>query len=171
MQLAVKAILNHHGPVYMRTGRSDSKKILDGSHKFNIGKATLLKDGVDVTIVACGVEVSRALEAAKILHKKNISAAVLNMSTIKPIDREALKQAALRTGCFVTAEDHNIIGGLGSAVSEVLALEAPCPIEFVGVQDCFGESGEPEELAAKYRICSNSIVDAAEKVISRKKEL
>ncbi len=171
IKLATKAMIKHIGPVYMRTGRSDSKRILDESYNFEIGKASILKHGKDVSIVACGVQVSRALEAAYLLEDMGINAHVINMSTIKPIDKACLKEAASLTGCFVTAEDHNIIGGLGSAVSEALSQEIPCPIEFVGTRDCFGESGEPDELAEKYRIDSKNIVKSALKAIDRKKLL
>lgn len=166
---ATKAILDHKGPVYMRTGRSDAKKVLDSKYNFKIGKAQILRDGSDVTIAACGVEVARALEAADLLEQKQLSARILNMSTIKPIDRDSLKLCAKETGCFVTAEDHNIYGGLGSAVSEALAKDYPCPIEFIGVRDVFGESGEPDELAQKYAITATDIAKAAIRAISRKR--
>ncbi len=118
MEHAAKAILNHVGPVYMRTGRSDCKRILDQGYSFEIGKGKVLRDGKDLTIVACGVEVSRALDAAELLAKDGVMARVVNMSTIKPIDRDLLVECAKETGAFVTAEDHNIVGGLGGAVSE-----------------------------------------------------
>ena len=168
MQSATRSILDHIGPVYMRTGRSNAKRVLPENSKFQIGKGTILKDGSDLTIVACGVEVSRSLDAATELELNGISARVINMSTIKPIDENLLIQCAEETGAFVTAEDHGVIGGLGGAVSEVLAKSKPCPIEFVGVNDVFGESGEPEELSAKYGLTSDFIVKAAKKVILRK---
>lgn len=168
MQSATKAMLDHAGPVYMRTGRSNAKRVLSENSEFKIGKGTVLKDGSDLTIVACGVEVARSLDAATELEKIGISAKVINMSTIKPIDENLLVRCADETGAFVTAEDHNIIGGLGGAVSEVLAKHRPCPIEFVGVKDVFGESGEPEELSEKYGLTAKYIVEAAKKVISRK---
>ena len=169
MDQATEAILNYVGPVYMRTGRSDTKKILNNEYKFEIGKGRVIKDGKDVTIVACGVEVSRALEAAESLEVSGISARVVNMSTIKPIDSELLEKCAIETGAFVTAEDHNVIGGLGGAVAESLAKSRPCPIEFIGAQDVFGESGEPSELAEKYQQTAEFIVIAAKKAINRKK--
>ena len=168
MRKATKAILDHQGPVYMRTGRSDTKRILPDDYQFQIGKGVTVKDGSDVTIVACGVQVARALEAANQLSADGISARVVNMSTIKPIDNELLIKCAVETGAFVTAEDHSVIGGLGGAVAEVLARSKPCPIEFVGVADVFGESGEPHELAEKYGLTSNHIKEAANKVLSRK---
>ena len=169
VSLATEAILNFDGPVYMRTGRSPSPKILNEDYKFEIGKGKILKNGKDVTIVACGVEVSRAIAASDILSKKGINATVINMSTIKPIDKDLLLKCAEHTGCFVTAEDHNIIGGLGGAVSECLAQNKPCPIEFVGVKDIFGESGEPEELAIKYKLTEEFIAEAAIRSFKRKK--
>jgi transketolase len=118
--------------------------------------------------VACGVEVGRALDAAERLEADGVSARVINMSTIKPIDSELLERCAVETGCFVTAEDHNVIGGLGSAVAEALVQTRPCPIEFVGVKDTFGESGEPDELAEKYGLTAPHIAEAARRAIARK---
>ena len=165
---ATEAILNYEGPVYMRTGRSAAKRIFDAGHRFELGKGQILRDGGDVTIVACGVEVARALEAGAIMEQEGISTRVVNMPTIKPIDAELLIQCAEETGCFVTAEDHNVHGGLGSAVAEVLAQACPCPIEFVGVRDSFGESGEPEELAEKYQLTGPWIAEAARRALGRK---
>jgi transketolase len=170
MSQATKAIIEHNGPVYMRTGRSNIKPILKEDYKFEIGKGKILKNGGDVTLVACGVEVARALEASQILAKEGISARVVNISTIKPIDTNLILKCAKETGAFVTAEDHNIIGGLGSAVSECLSQTRPSPVEFVGVQDVFGESGEPDELADKYELSAVSIVKAAKRVLARKKK-
>ncbi len=169
MSQATKAMLDYIGPVYMRTGRSDTKRILDETYQFQIGKGQILRDGFDLTIVACGVEVARALDAAESLEQDGISARVVNMSTIKPIDHELLTKCAKETGAIVTAEDHNIFGGLGGAVAESLAKSYPVPIEFIGVKDIFGESGEPDELSEKYQISSKYIVLAAKNVISRKK--
>jgi len=166
--LATRAILEFEGPVYMRTGRSPAKRVFGDDHRFEIGKGCIVRDGSDLTIVACGVEVARALEAAETLAKENISARVVNMATIKPIDRELLSQCARETGAMVTAEDHNIYGGLGGAVAEALAATTPCPIEFVGVRDTFGASGEPEELAVAFGIGSGAIAQAARKVLTRK---
>ena len=168
MKQATKAILDYVGPVYMRTGRSDTKKILDSEYKFKIGKGRVIRDGEDVTIVACGVEVSRALEAAEFLKDEGISARIVNMSTIKPIDIDLLEKCAIETGAFVTAEDHNVIGGLGGAVAEALAKIRPSPIEFIGTQDVFGESGEPDELAEKYGQTAKFISSAVKRVIERK---
>ena len=120
--------------------------------------------------MACGVEVARSLNAADILAEEGISARVVNMSTLKPIDSDLLQRCAQDTGCFVTAEDHNILGGLGSAVAEVLAQTRPCPIEFVGIKDSFGESGEPHELAEKYGLTGPYIAEAARRSFARKRE-
>jgi transketolase len=170
MASATRAILEYDGPVYMRTGRSPSARLFGDDHRFEIGKGQILRQGHDVTIVACGVEVARALNAADILAEDGISARVVNMSTIKPIDAKLLSFCAVETGALVTAEDHNIHGGLGSAVAEALAQSVPCPIEFVGVKDTFGASGEPEELAQRFGISAPFIADAARRVIARKKK-
>jgi transketolase len=168
MKLAVRAMLEFDGPVYMRTGRSPAKHIFGEDHKFVIGKGTIVRDGSDVTIVACGVEVARAVEAADLLAAEGITARVVNMATIKPIDGELLERCAKETGSFVTAEDHNIHGGLGSAVAESLAATHPAPIEFVGVKDIFGASGEPEELAEAFGLSAPHIAQAAKRAIARK---
>lgn len=168
MAMATEAILKYEGPVYMRSGRSPARRLFDQGYTFEIGKGQTLRHGSDVTIVACGVEVGRALDAAERLEADGVSARVINMSTIKPIDSELLERCAVETGCFVTAEDHNVIGGLGSAVAEALAQTRPCPIEFVGVKDTFGESGEPDELAEKYGLTAPHIAVAARRAIVRK---
>jgi transketolase len=166
--LATRAILEFDGPVYMRTGRSPARRVFGDDHTFEIGKGRIVLDGDDVTIVACGVEVARAVEAAAHLAEDGIHARVVNMATIKPIDAALLERCAKETGAIVTAEDHNILGGLGGAVAESLALTYPCPIEFVGVKDVFGASGEPEELAVMFGLGSKSIAEAAKRAISRK---
>lgn len=171
MRQATRAILQFDGPVYMRTGRSNSVRLFGPDHHFEIGKGQILRQGRDVTLVACGVEVSRALEAAEQLHKAGVSARVINMPTIKPIDMEMLADAAAETGCIVTAEDHNIYGGLGGAVAEAVAQTCPCPIEFVGVRDEFGQSGEPGELAEHYCLTAHHIAAAARRAIGRKMSL
>lgn len=170
VEQATEAILNYDGPVYMRTGRSPARRILDAGYRFEMGKGRVLRDGSDVTIVACGVEVARSLDAAGLLEQEGISARVVNMSTLKPIDTALLVRCAGETGCFVTAEDHNIYGGLGSAVAEALVQTHPCPIEFVGVRDTFGESGEPEELAEKYGLTGPHITTSVKKVLKRKRK-
>ena len=168
MEVATEAIINFEGPVYMRTGRSPSVRILSDGYVFEIGKGRVIKGGLDLTIFACGVEVARSLEAAEMLKIKGIDARVVNLSTIKPIDSTLIEKCALETGAIVTAEDHNVLGGLGSAVSEVVVQTHPVPIEFIGVNDSFGESGEPEELAEKYGLTARYIVQAAEKAFARK---
>jgi transketolase len=168
VEQATEAILNYNGPVYMRTGRSPATRVLPSDYRFELGKGKIIYDGGDVTIIACGVELARALEAATMLAREGISARVVNMSTIKPIDDELLEKCAMETGCIVTAEDHNIYGGLGSAVAESLVQNHPCPVEMVGIKDSFGESGEPEELADKFGITAPYIVQAVKKVLSKK---
>jgi transketolase len=168
MAQATRAILEFDGPVYMRTGRSPAKRLFEDDHKFQIGRGEVLRNGKHVTIVACGVEVARALEAAELLAEENVSARVVNMSTIKPIDSKLLARCARETGAVVTAEDHNIHGGLGGAVAEALAATSPCPIEFVGVKDRFGASGEPDELAQHFELTAPFIAEAAKRAIARK---
>ena len=170
MKLATRAMLEFKGPVYMRTGRSPAKRVFGDDHTFEIGKGKIVRDGKDVTIVACGVEVARAVEAAELLAADGVEARVVNMATIKPIDSDLLARCAKHTGAFVTAEDHNILGGLGSAVAESLAGSHPCPIEFVGVKEVFGASGEPEELAEQFGLTAPFIAKAAKRAIARKKK-
>lgn len=167
VELATKAILDYNGPVYMRSGRSPAKRILKEGHVFEIGKGQILKHGTDVTVIGCGVTTGRALEASNALKDRGISVRVVNMPSLKPVDRDLILHCARDTGAIVTAEDHNVIGGLGSAVSEVLVQHAPVPMEFVGVRDTFGESGDPDQLANKYGIDSGGIVRAIEKLLQR----
>ena len=141
---------SYEGPVYVRLGRAGVDDVTAEGYTFVPGKSTTLVEGSDVTIIACGALVGPAVEAAKLLGESNVSARVINMASIKPIDADAIIKAAAETGAIVTAEEHNIIGGLGSAVSEVVVANKPVPMEFVGVQDTFGESGTPKELMAKY---------------------
>lgn len=165
---ATIASASYAGPVYLRLGRSGIPLITKEEDSFQIGRANLLKDGKDVTIIACGVEVYEALCAAEALEKENISARVINLHTIKPIDKDIIIKAAKETGAVVTAEEHAIAGGMGSAVSEVLAQSCPVPMEFIGVKDRFGESGDPKELFKLFGLTSEDIVKAAKKVIARK---
>lgn len=169
MALATRAMLEFEGPVYMRTGRSPAAHVFGADHKFVIGKGQIIRDGSDLTIIACGVEVARALAAAQMLQDDGVSARVVNMATIKPIDTDLIARCARETGAIVTAEDHNIHGGLGSAVAEALAQTVPVPMEFVAVKDTFGSSGEPDELAYAYEIAAPFIAAAARKVLKRKK--
>ena len=168
MALATRAILEFDGPVYMRTGRSPAPRLFGADHTFEIGKGRILRDGTDLTIIACGAEVARALAAHDLLAADGISARIVNMATIKPIDSELIAACARETGAIVTAEDHNIHGGLGGAVAEALAATHPCPVEFVGVRDVFGASGEPEELAQHYEIAAPHIAAAAHRCLARK---
>ncbi len=165
---ATKALAEYDGPAYMRMGRADFPTILPEDVRFEIGKATVLQEGSDVTIIGCGQMVSSCLEAAEKLKAEGINAEVINMSTIKPIDKEAVIESVKKTGCCVTAEEHSIIGGLGSAVAEVLCESICVPLERVGTKDTFGESGKPDDLMAKYGLTASDIFDAAKKAISRK---
>ena len=168
-QQATKAMLDYIGPVYMRTGRSNAKRILNANYTFEIGKGRILIDGDDITIMGCGVTTARALLAAKELADNGISCRVVNMSTIKPMDKSLVLKCAEETKGIVTVEDHNVYGGLGGAVAEILVCNNPVPMEHVGVLDIFGESGEPSELAKKYKINVNSIVKSVKKLLERTK--
>lgn len=168
---ALPVVLDDPGPVYLRTGRSPLPTIFSKEIAFRLGQGRVLRQGWDVTVVAVGVMVHRALEAAVLLEKEGISCRVVNMSTLKPLDRALLEECARQTGCLVTAEDHNILGGLGGAVAEVLAQTYPCPLEFVGVQDTFAESGEPADLTKKYGLTAAHIAAAAKQVTTRKEAL
>ena len=159
---------DYNGPVYVRLGRAGVDDVTAEGYTFTPGKSNQLKDGSDVTIIACGALVGPAVEAAKELEGEQISARVINMASIKPIDANAIIKASEETGAIVTAEEHNILGGLGSAVSEVVVAHKPVPMEFVGVQDTFGESGTPKELMAKYGLTAEDIVKAVKKVVTRK---
>ena len=165
---ATKAIAAFEGPVYLRFGRP-SWPIFTKEEDFILGKAQLLNKGKDVSIFACGHLVWIAVEAANLLEAKGISAEIINIHTIKPIDKDAIVASIQKTGCAVTAEEHNIIGGLGDSIAQIAANEHPIPIEFIGTKDTFGESGKPLELLVKYGLDANSIVAAAEKVMLRKK--
>ncbi|EDP95192.1 transketolase C-terminal domain-containing protein [Kordia algicida OT-1] len=165
---ATLAIAEHHGPVYLRFGRPKVANFTPEDQKFEIGKAVQLTEGTDVTIVATGHLVWEALQAAETLEAAGISAEVINIHTIKPLDEEAILTSVGKTGCVVTAEEHNFLGGLGESVARTLALNTPAPQEFVATQDTFGESGTPAQLMEKYGLNAASIVKATKKVISRK---
>ena len=165
---ATLAIAEHHGPVYLRFGRPKVANFTPENQNFEIGKAVKLQDGNDVTIVATGHLVWEALEAAKELHENGISADVINIHTIKPLDAEAIVASVKKTGCVVTAEEHNFLGGLGESVARELALTHPTPQEFVATNDTFGESGTPAQLMEKYGLNAASIVKASKKAIARK---
>jgi transketolase len=165
---ATIAIADHKGPVYLRFGRPVMPIFVKPDAKFVIGKADVLAEGTDVTIIACGHLVWKSIEALAILKEKGISAELINMHTIKPLDVQAILASARKTGCVVTAEEHMMNGGLGEAVSQVLSRELPCPQEYVAVNDSFGESGTPMELMTKYGIDTQDVVNAAMKAIARK---
>jgi transketolase len=165
---ATLAIADYDGPVYLRFGRPTVPVFMPENQKFEIGKAIQLQEGNDVTIVATGHLVWEALEAAKALHAEGISADVINIHTIKPLDDKAILKSVAKTGCIVTAEEHNFLGGLGESVSRVLALNNPTPQEFVATNDTFGESGTPAQLMEKYGLDSKTIVKKAKAVIARK---
>ena len=162
------AIAKHHGPVYLRFGRPKVPNFTPEDQTFEIGKAVKLIDGNDVTIVATGHLVWEALEAAKALHENGISAEVINIHTIKPLDDKAILESVSKTRCIVTAEEHNYLGGLGESVSRVLAKHRPTPQEFVATNDTFGESGTPAQLMDKYGLNSSAIQDAVKTVLERK---
>lgn len=166
---AVLAAAKYEGPVYMRFGRLAVPRIFDENYKFEIGKAATLKEGTDVTVIATGLLVAEAVEAAKILESEGISVNLINMATIKPLDKEAVIAAAKKTGCIVTAEEHNIIGGLGSAVSEAVCEEYPVPVVKLGVEDTFGKSGPAVELLHLFGLDAEHIVEKAKLALSLKK--
>ena len=165
---ATIAIAKHDGPVYLRFGRPVVPIFVQPDAEFVIGKADKLTEGTDVTIIACGHLVWKSIEAAQILHEQGISAEVINMHTIKPLDEKAILDSVRKTRCVVTAEEHMLNGGLGEAVSQVLSRQFPAPQEYVGVNDTFGESGTPDELLVKYGLDTPNIVEAAKKAIQRK---
>ena len=167
---ATKAIANYQGPVYLRFGRPKWPNFTkeDGSD-FVIGKAQKLSEGKDISIFACGHLVWKAIEAGKLLEAEGISVEVINLHTIKPLDMDAIVASISKTGCAVTAEEHNVIGGMGDAVAQVAAKHCPVPIEYIGTQDTFGESGTPNQLLTKYGLDTPNIVAAAKKALSRKK--
>lgn len=166
---ATIAIAGHEGPVYLRFGRPVMPIFIKPDAAFQIGKADIIKEGSDVTVIACGHLVWKSIEAIKVLEEKGISVELINMHTIKPLDVEAILKSVRKTGCVVTAEEHMRNGGLGDSVAQVLIQHFPIPQEFVAVNDSFGESGEPMELMTKYGIDSQNVVEAAMKVIGRKK--
>lgn len=165
---ATLAIAAHEGPVYLRFGRPKWPVFIPTDMPFEIGKAQVLVEGSDVSIIACGHLVWRALQAAEELAKEGISAEVINMHTIKPLDTDAILRSTTRTGCVVSCEEHNRFGGLGDAVAQTLTQHMPVPQEFVAVNDSFGESGTPEELLTKYGLDTPHIVAAAKRAVARK---
>lgn len=169
-EAAILSVANYEGPCYVRLGRLPVEIINDeNNYKFEIGKGVILLEGSDVTIIATGMMVQLALKAKDELSKEGIDAKIVNIHTIKPIDSELLIKVARETGAIVTAEEHSVIGGLGSAVSEVVSEEFPVPIVKVGIKDTFGESGKPDQLLNKYGLTVESIVNSAKRAISLKK--
>ncbi|MCD6109793.1 transketolase family protein [bacterium] len=165
---AVLAAAEINGPVYIRFGREKVPVVTNEESKFEVGKANIMKEGNDVTIIACGTMVAESLDASEELAKEGINAEVINLHTIKPIDKETLINSVKKTGCLVTAEEHQMAGGMGSAVFEVLMQDHPVPAEMVGINDTFGESGQPRELMEKYGITSKEIIEQAKEVLNRK---
>ncbi|HTY46623.1 MAG TPA: transketolase family protein [Methanomassiliicoccales archaeon] len=165
---AVKALAEWQGPCYLRMGRLDFPVVHEPDAPFKIGKGEVLREGDDITLMACGIMVSRALEAAEALEKRNVSAQVINMPSIKPLDEAIITSAVKKTGGIVTAEEHNVLSGLGSAVAGFLCEHDPVPVKRVGMMDTFGESGEGEELMRKYGLTADKIIEAAEDVMRRR---
>jgi transketolase len=168
---ATKAIADFNGPVYMRLGRSEFPAVTDENAEFVIGRASVLREGTDVTLVGTGQMVALCIEAAEALREDGIDAEVINMSTIKPFDTETLGKSLNKTGSLVTAEEHSIIGGLGSAAAEFLSREMPVPLEMIGTKDTFGESGAPDQLFKKYGLTPEDIAEAAKRSLARKRKL
>ena len=166
-QLAVKAAIDHEGPVYMRFGRLPVEDVNGADYKFELGKGVTLKEGDDVSIIATGLMVQEAVKAADMLKADGINARVINIHTIKPIDKDIIIKASKETGAIVTAEEHYIMGGLGSAVSEVVCENAPCPVKIIGT-DRFGKSGKPAELFKEYGLTAENIVANVKEVLKLK---
>lgn len=164
---ATKAAAEFEGPVYLRFGRCNTEDIFDESYKFEIGKGVQIREGNDITIIATGIMVQKAIEASKKLEIQGISARVINISTIKPIDRALIIKAAKETKGIVTAEEHSIIGGLGAMVSQVVCGECPTIIKMVGIKDTFGESGTPNELMEKYKLTSKAIIEEVNAILKK----
>ncbi len=169
MRAAVRAAAHHHGPVYIRAGRPKAPIVYpEGKEVFTIGKADTVRDGKDVTIIACGLMTGAALEAAETLAAQGISARVINMASVKPLDDDAVRNAARQTGALVVAEEHIAHGGLGSLVAMTIAADTPAPVEFVNMGNRYAESGTPEELLEKYGLTAKDIVAAAKRAMARK---
>ena len=165
---AVHAAAKHPGPTYIRLGRADVPILYDDDYEFRVGKAHVLREGSDVSLFACGGMVSESLNAAELLASEGVSAEVVNVSTIKPLDRETVLASVRKTGAAVSAEEHTIVGGLGGALAELLCEEYPIPMRRVGLEDCFGESGGSSELLCKYCMTGANIADAAREALKRK---
>ncbi|MGN7719192.1 transketolase family protein [Chitinophaga barathri] len=166
---ATIAVADYEGPVYLRFGRPKWPNFTAEDQKFEIGKAQVLNEGTDITLFACGHLVWKCVEAGRILEEKGYSVELINIHTIKPLDEEAVIRSITKTRCAVTAEEHNVLGGLGDSIAQVAARHLPIPIEYIGTKDTFGESGKPTDLLKKYGLDTPQIVEAAEKAIARKK--
>ena len=165
----IRAAASYQGPVYIRMGRLDVPLLFDGNYRFEIGKANILREGTDAAIMANGIMVAMALEAAEELGQAGISVGVVNVASVKPLDVETIVRTAQQTKAVVSAEEHNIMGGLGGALAEVLAENAPVPMVRVGIKDTFGESGRPQELLEKYGLTREALIAAVHEVIAKKK--
>ena len=168
---AIKLAAETPGPVYIRMGRASVPCVYDEDSVFEVGRAKVLREGDDVTIVACGVEIDEALKAAETLAEKGVSAEVIDAFSIKPLDEEAILASARKTGCVVTAEEHSVIGGLGGAVAELLSEKLPLPLVRVGMRDCFGTSGEMAELMREFELDAPAIASAVDEALSKKNAL
>jgi transketolase len=172
-EAATKALVRlaaaHVGPVFVRTGRPKVPIVYSADQKFEIGKAIQVVEGSDVAIIANGLLVAQAILASETLESEGISARVIDMHTVKPLDREAIRRAAAETGAIVVAEEHLVDGGLGVRVAQVVAETAPCPMEFVGIHDTYAESGQPDELLEKYGLVTRDVAAAVRKVVARKR--
>ncbi len=166
---ATRWMTSHYGPVYMRTSRAAFPVLTKEDDVFEFGKASIMRDGKDVTLIGSGLMVYESLQAAEILEKQGIDARVINLHTIKPLDEEALISCAKETGAIVTSEEHQLIGGMGSAVAELLAQKQPTPIEMIGIKDVYGETGDSQGLLKKYHLKDIDIAEAAKRAIKRKK--
>lgn len=164
----INEIVNYNGPVYVRVARAKFPVVMPEDYKFEIGKGVVVRDGTDASVIACGLMVSHATQALELLEKEGLKARVINMPTIKPIDRDLLLRTAKETGAVVTAEEHSIIGGLGEAVAGVLAEGYPVPMKRVGIRDAFGQSGTAEELLRHYKLMPKDIAEAVKEAIGRK---
>ncbi len=164
----IDEIIEDYGPMYIRLQRKNAAEIYEKGSEFKIGKGVLVKDGTDLTIIAAGIMVEEAIKAAKLLEEKNISVRVIDMFTLKPIDADIIIESAKKTGAILTAENHNVHNGLGSAVSEVLAKNFPTPVEMIGIQDYFGEVGQVDYLMNRFELNAEDIVKKAEKLLKRK---
>lgn len=167
---AIKAVAEYNGPVYVRLGRPRFPAIYDGNYTFKLGRAVVLNKGKDLTLMATGIMVTKCLEAARVLQVDEINARVVNIHTIKPIDKETIISAGRETGAIVTVEEHSVIGGLGSAVTEVVCKNFPVPVEYVAIQDTFAESGDPDDLMKKNGLTVDDIVIAAKRALLRKQK-